>query len=284
MPLDIVHRAAPCRTVPVTFTLAFFMNALRRFTKFPWQLGLSAFVVALLGVCLWKANIFGVDISTLDRSTYTTVLAGIASILALFCSISFAFVLFISQSNRTERVTAFDQFKARLLAAQQWLLSQPESEHRELCLSLVFELDKLALSDLPQTDYGPEYQKYASALEQALDGQDAGRREFYLTSVLYVGYIEQLLSRIGLISIRQIITKCFIDTLAKGVGIICLSIATLIASSIWYAEGTRPAFVLVGAFCGAFSILLFYEFCYDIYREYDEELDFVGERDDEKEG
>lgn len=259
------------------------MNALRRLTQFQWQLGLSVFVVALLGVCLWKENVMDVDIATLDRSTYTTVLAAIASILALFCSISFAFVLFISQSNKTERITAFDHFKARLLAAQQWLLSQPDSEDRELCLSLVFELDKLALSDLPQTSYGPEYQKYTSALEQALDGQDVGRREFFLTSVLYVGYIEQLLSRIGLISIRQIITKRFIDTLAKGVGIICLSIATLIASAIWYADGTRPAFVLVGAFCGVFSIFLFYEFCYDIYREYDEELDFVGEGGDEKE-
>jgi predicted membrane protein len=96
-------------------------------------------------------------------------------------------------------------------------------------------------------------------------------------------YIEQLLNRIGMVAIRQIIMKCFIDTLAKGVGIICLSITALIASLVWYTEGTRPAFVLAGAFCGVFSILLFYEFCCDMYREYDEELEFVGEADDEQE-
>jgi small-conductance mechanosensitive channel len=254
-----------------------------RLTQFYWQLGLSLVTTALFGLCLWKSNATGIDIAALDRSTFVESLSAIASILALFCSVSFAFVLFVSQSNNAERVAAFDQLKARLLSTQQWLLSHPKDEDREVCMALVFELDKLDLSDLPQTDYGPQYHDYITALGKGLDDPNEKRRQFFLTSFLYIGYIEQLLNRIGLVSIRQIITKSFIDMLVKGVGIICISIAVLISAAIWYSETTKPAFVLASTFCGVFSIFLFYEFRCDIYREYNEELNFLGPSDDGEE-
>ena len=78
-----------------------------------------------------------------------TFIGAIASVLALFCSISMSWVLFMSQQNRTERITTYDLLKSRIADAQNWLLEQPASEDRELCLSLVYELDKLDMSDLP---------------------------------------------------------------------------------------------------------------------------------------
>jgi hypothetical protein len=141
-----------------------------------------------------------------------------------------------------------------------WLLSQPHTPDREICLTLVFELDKLNMSDLPQTDWGDAYRRYAKALESGLDDERDDRRVFFLTSVIYFGYIEHLLTRIGLISIRQIITRTFIDTLAKGVGVICIAVATLLTATMWYGEATKQWLVLVGDFCGIASMFLFYEF------------------------
>jgi hypothetical protein len=237
---------------------------------------------ALLAVCLWNAGKTGVDIASLDRSTFVTSLGAVTSILALFCSISIAFILFFSQANKAERVTAYDAFKARLLETQQWLLRQPYSQEREICLSLVFALDKLDITDLPQTDLGDEYRQYTAALDTGLNDETEERRVFFLTSVMYFGYVEHLLRRIGLISIRQIITRNFIDTLAKGVGVICIAVATLLAATVWYGEATKQWLVLVSTFCGVASMFLFYEFCLGIYRYHNEELDFIEQSSNEE--
>jgi len=127
-----------------------------RLAQLKWQLPLCLLMTALFAVCLWYPGKTCVDIVSLDRSTFVALLGAIASILALFCSISIAFVFFVSQSNKAERVSTYDALKARLLETQKWLLTQPHSQDREICLSLIFELDKLDITDLPQTDYGNE--------------------------------------------------------------------------------------------------------------------------------
>jgi hypothetical protein len=124
--------------------VSFLMHAIRhRLAQLKWQLPLPLVLTALLGLCLRNPGVTGFGIVSLDRSTFITSLGAIASILALFCSVSIAWVLFVSQSNKAERVSSYDTFKARLLETQQWLLSQPHTPDREICLTLVFELDKL---------------------------------------------------------------------------------------------------------------------------------------------
>ena len=254
-----------------------------RLAQLKWQLPLCLLLTALLAVCLWCPGKTSVDIVSLDRSTFVASLGAIASILALFCSISIAFVLFVSQANKAERASAYDALKARLLETQKWLLTQPHSQDREICLSLIFELDKLDITDLPQTDYGNEYRLYTTALDAGLDDLETEeRRLFFLTSVMYFGYIEHLLSRIGLISISQISKRRFIDTLAKGVGVICIAVAALLATTLWYSDSTKQWLVLVSVFCGIASVFLFYEFSLNAYRHYKEELDFIEESSDEK--
>ncbi len=263
--------------------VSFLEHAMRyRLAQFKWQLPLCALMTALLAACLWNPGKMSIDIVSLDRSTFVTSFGAITSILALFCSISIAFVLFVSQANKAERISAYDTFKARLLETQKWLLPQPHSQDREICLSLVFELDKLDITDLPQTDYGDEYRRYTTALDAGLDDEAEERRVFFLTSVMYFGYIEHLLSRIGLISIRQIITRTFIDTLAKGVGVICIAVAALLAATVWYSEATKQWLVLISIFCGIASLFLFYEFFLNVYRYYNEELDFIEKSSDEE--
>jgi hypothetical protein len=146
---------------------------------------------------------------------------------------------------------------------------------RELCLSLVYELDKLDMSDLPQTDRGDEFRAYAAALDEALDEEGGQRRRFYQVSVRHFGYIETLLNRIGMISIRQIITKIFIDTVAKGFSLVAVAVFVLIGAAGWYAGGTQLAFVIVGAILGIGAAQLLLEFFVDVTRMYNEELDFI---------
>lgn len=244
-------------------------------TRLKYQIPMLIVLGTCLAALLCRANWSGADVTALDRSAYIAFLGAIASVLALFCSISMSWVLFVSQQNRVERIATYDLLKAKISEVQEWLLSQPGSEDRELCLSLVYELDKLEMSDLPQKERGEEYRAYANALDEALEEEGGPRRRFYQVSVRHFGYIEGLLNRIGMISIRQIITRVFIDTLAKGFSLVGLAVLVLIAASGWYMDQTKVAFVIVGGLLGLASIQLLLEFFVDVNRIYDEELNFI---------
>ncbi|MNR21966.1 hypothetical protein D3C85_1388980 [compost metagenome] len=140
-------------------------------------------------------------------------------------------------------------------------------------MAMVYELSMLDLSDLPQTDYGIEYQKYTEALKISLD--DLEKRDFYLSSIIYTGYIEQLLSRIGIISIKQICIKLFIDTLSKGLALIGGMVFLLFLALILFGPNSKMAFISASLFFAFMASLLFIEFSYDIYRHQKEELDFI---------
>ena len=140
-------------------------------------------------------------------------------------------------------------------------------------MAMVFELEKLDLADLPQTNYGEEYKAYTDALEHGLE--DPEKQEFYQRSILYSGYVEQLLSRIGVVSIRQIITELFLDTLSKGLWLIVSMIVLLFAALVWLNSATAAWFVSLSLLVSCLAVLLFVEFARDLYRHINEEVDFL---------
>lgn len=246
-----------------------------RLTQLKWQIAIASVPVGTTALILLFPQSSRIDLGSLDRSTFITILSAIATILALFCSLSIAWILFVSQQNKSERIAAYDILKSRLFEAQHWLLTQPDNEDRTTCLSLAYELDKLDLSDLPQTDQGEEYDAYCESLIDGLDSGDQARREFFLVSSTHFGYIEHLLNRVGLIAIRQIITKLFIDTLVKGVSLVAVAVVALLVSMLWFNEFVEPSLVLATVFCGVASVLLLLEVWIDLRRHYDEELGFI---------
>ncbi len=249
------------------------------FPRLTLQVLVSAALSGLFGFWLFLCGIGQSHFADLDRSTYITFMSGLATIVALFCSVSFGFVLFFMQSNRSERLSTYAELKSRLLAFHTWLLSLPKSEDTEICKAMVFELEKLDITDLPQTDYGAEYKAYIEGLDVGLEDPD--RRQFYLTSILYSCYIEQLLSRIGVVSIKQMITKFFLDTLLKGLALVAGMVALLFTALVWFRADTKLYFVSVTLFFSFMAMLLFIEFAYEMYRHANEELDFVENGKDE---
>jgi hypothetical protein len=254
------------------------LTMLRVFSRLRWQLMVSVALSGLFGLWLYLCGIGQSHFADLDRSTYITFMSGLTTIVALFCSVSFGFVLFFMQSNRSERLSTYAELKSRLLAFNTWLISLPKTEDTEICKAMVFELEKLDITDLPQTDYGAPYKAYIEALDAGLEDPD--RRQFYLNSILYSGYIEQLLSRIGIVSIKQIITKFFLDTLSKGFALVAGMIALLFISLVWFRADTKPYFVSVTLFFSLMAMLLFMEFVYVMYRYANEELDFIEKSKD----
>ena len=104
---------------------------------------------------------------------------------------------------------------------------------------------------------------------------DPEKQEFYQTSVLYSGYVEQLLSRIGIVSIKQIITELFLDTLSKGLWLVVFMIVLLFAALVWLNSATAAWFVSLSLLVSCLTLLLFVEFAHDLYRHANEEVDFL---------
>jgi hypothetical protein len=248
---------------------------IHRLTRLPAQVAICAGAAVVADLAIYYGSWTGAEISGLDRSTFIGALSAVATLVALFCSLSIAWILFVSQQSKSERLTTFDLFKASLREAKSWLHSLEPSDDREICLSLAYELDKFELSDLPRTDLGPEYLAYCEALDVGLSSDDGEQREFYFRTTTHFTYIESLLNRIGMISIRQIITRVFIDTLAKGVGLVGLSVFVLVVSFLWFSESVKPALVMCSIFIGFGAALLLLEVWVDLRRYYDDDLDFV---------
>jgi hypothetical protein len=244
-------------------------------TRLPTQIAICTLAAVLADVVIYYGDWTGADITSLDRATFIGALSAVATLVALFCSLSIAWILFVSQQAKAERLTTYDLFRSNLLEVKNWLHSLPTSDDREICLSLAYELDKLELSDLPQTDLGPEYEVYCKALDKGLKSEDPEQREFYFQTTTYFTYIESLLNRIGIISIRQIIAKVFIDTLAKGVSLVALSVVVLAISFLWFSEAVKPALVMSATFIAFGAALLLLEVWVDLRRHYDDELDFI---------
>lgn len=252
-------------------------------TQLPAQAGVCTFAAILADLAIYHGGWTGADVTGLDRSTFIGALSAVATLVALFCSLSIALILFVSQQSKSERVTTYDLFKGCLREAKSWLHSLPQTEGREICLSLAYELDKLELSDLPQTDRGPEYAAYCEAIDAGLDSKEVEQRKFFLRTTTYFAYIESLLNRIGIISIRQIITRLFIDTLAKGVVLVALSVVLLVISFLWFSDAIKPALIMAATFIAVGAALVVIEVWVDLRRYYDDELDFIQASDTESE-
>lgn len=262
------------------------LRSLLRFTRLPSQATACLVVGACAQMIIYYGSITGADITSLDRSTFITALSAVATLVALFCSLSIAWILFVSQQAKAERVSAYDIMKSRILEAHRWLIDEPISDRREICLALLFELDKMQMSDLPQKNLGPAYpayMAYCDALDEGMCSEDQEERDFWFISTTHFVYIESLLSRIGLVSIRQIITRTFIDTLAKGVSLVAASAFVLMAAMLWYCDAIKPTLVLSTIFVATGAALLMLEIWVDLLRYYDDDLDFI-QRDQESDG
>ena len=175
---------------------------------------------------------------------------------------------------RSERITAYTELKNKLSEFDNYLSTVPDSSDKEICKAVWFELQKLEMTDLPQTDYGEEYAAYVEALDSGLEND--GTREFYLTTTTHMGYIEQLLSRIGIISIRQVISRVFVDTLSKGIVLVSFMILILFLANIFYTSYTKTYFFATSLFVSIMTVFIFFEFLLDMYRYLEEELDFIN--------
>jgi len=245
-------------------------------TSLPFQISISLLPTIVVGIAILLPA-YRVDISHFDRSTFISILGAIATLVTLFCSLSLTWILFNSQQVRHFRTDSFDLMKQCLLDTDRWLETQEVTQNSELCRSLIWEINKIEFSDLPQLGSIPEYNSYCELLKDSFEFQDEDTRLFIERSALYFTRIEQLLSRFGVTSIQQILLDHFIYTLAKGLAIVASSVVVLVCSILWFGEFAKILYVLFVTFVSTATILLLYEVLVDVILEYRDTLDEVDQ-------
>lgn len=221
-----------------------------------------------------------VSLSSLERSLFVSVLGVVATVVALFCSLSVAWILFVTQQVKSERLQSYDLMKSRLSEVLAWLHSLPPSLDRDVCIDHAYAIDELSLSDMPQIGETDECKAYCAAVSNGLESDDLERYRFFRITVSHFLYIESLMNRVGICAVRQMISGIFIRTLAKGVFVVSLAVVSLISSLLWYSEFLTPLFVSVLTFTGVGSCLLLVEVWVQLRRNYDDELDFIEKDND----
>lgn len=244
------------------------------------QFVVCSVMTLLVALMIRYGSFVGVGLSGLDRSVFISVLGVVATVVTLFCSLSVAWILFVTQQVKSERLQSYDLMKSKLNEVLNWLHSLPPSSDRDVCIDHAYAIDELSLSDMPRRGETDECEAYCDALASGLASVDPERFSFFRATYSHFSYIESLMNRIGLGAVRQVISSVFIQTLAKGVFLVGVSVVSLISSLLWYSECLIPLFVCVLTFIGVGSCLLLVDVWVQLRRNYDDELDFVEKSDE----
>jgi hypothetical protein len=249
-------------------------HLIRRLKSPAWQVAISGAFTGLIALIIFSTPVRS-GISGVDRATFVSALGALATLLALFCSLSLSWILFLYQQIKSQRVAAYDMLKQCVIDTESWLQTSEQACYRELCLSLLWEIDKIRLTDTPCFDSFPEYEEYCTALALAIDSEDRQARQFFQRSSFYFARIEELMSRFGITAIQLIRLKWFIDALAKGFLIVSASVFVLLCTLIWFTEYAKPFYIIAATFLSAGTVLVLLEVWVDLIREYEEELTFI---------
>lgn len=208
----------------------------------------------------------------------TIILTSIASILALITSITFAFVM-SNMNNSNNRVeTLLIEFKNFLFKIDDFLEPLPSSiSVVEEARIISYKLKQIQNDDIPLNDWDERLEPLILALNKTEEFKDDPNLGSKILE--YLGYVEYLLSEIGVLRIRQIITGIFIKTLFKGFALLSLMIISILFLLVFHQDIESYTMIIFPILFGTLTSLLIIEIGWWIKRQENEMMSFI---EDEK--
>jgi len=236
-----------------------------------WQAFVSA---GLFAICALLAYLHP-ELSASPSSGPVPVLVYIGAMLALAASASFGFVIYLLNHANNRRNDLYLKFKSGLFEFDRFLKDYPSTVGlvRD-CQELSWELKKLRSDDFPLlkweellADLGEYWNRETPA---HLDDPNLEHKVLG-----YLSYLEELVSEIGLMCIRQIIVGVYTNTVRKAFALLACLVITAVVTAGW--GGLAPTWLInsVPVFFGSFVALILHEVSWSIHREGEENLDFV---------
>jgi hypothetical protein len=202
-----------------------------------------------------------------------TILGVIGSIIALASSIAFGHLLQFLGATNEQKSEAYYRLHDRLYELDSLLRDEAQDDPLVWeAQRFSFELKKLRLQDYPVLDWDERM----GPLLQLVTAADKRTSHLAQEVLIRLHHCEDLISTIGLMSIRQIVAGALVQPVIKSFALLAalmiLGIATYFLAAI---PSAQPVVAAVPTFFGTFSALLFIEVGWLVYRETEEILDFV---------
>lgn len=243
------------------------------FAQTKWQVAISfvLFLVAL--VRAYQIHRTGASLPDPHQATY--VLASIGAVLGLATSVAFGFVVFLVNQASSRKHDLYFKFKAGLFEFDKFLKEYPAgftlvSES----LALSWKLKSLKMSDFPILDWEERLSEVTEALEE-LDETTCGDPNLSNKVLGFLVYLEDIVSEIGILCIRQILAGVHVETVIKAFVTLGFLLLSLVLS--YLISGAIPS-AIIGALPVLFATmaaLILFEIGWYLHREADELLDFV---------
>lgn len=246
------------------------------FARLGWQIFITT--SSSVGVLIYRIS-FQRNYTIFDIKTTILTLGSIGSILALATSISFAFVVFVANQINSRKHDLFYKFKSILFEFDRFLSNYPTCQDIvQDAQALSWKLKFIRSDDFPLQDWDARIAFLTPYFDKNCDYEDDPNLPNKILG--YLGYLEEIVSEIGVMCIRQIIAGVFITTVIKAFILIGLLLFVLMIS--YLDIGVIPNLVcsIMPVFFAIFACLIFSELGWYLYRESNEMISFTRHDDD----
>ncbi len=210
----------------------------------------------------------------IDIRATTLALGSIGSILALATSVSFAFVVFFVNQTNSRKHDLFYKFKTSLFDFDRFLKDYPSSERLvSEAQALSWSLKFVKLSKFPLGDWEDRLAELLPHIDKDCDYEEDPNLKNKILG--YLGYMEEIVSEIGIMCIRQVIAGIYIKIVIKAFILIGLLLLVLVISYLNLGSIQNVISSVMPVFFATFACLIFLELGWYLYREGNELLDFV---------
>lgn len=242
-----------------------------------WQLFFCCVTIAVFAVLAYHPTTSSSCFSSIQKDSLSKFLLIITSVLALTTTLSIGFLVAFMQLTNARRFDLYGKFKSEIKSFFEYLASfGDESDLIWATEASLWEIDKLSYRDFPIINWDELIKPFMIELDKD-DGENYDPN-FPNRLAMRFGYIEELVSEIGIMCIRQALTSIFLRPVLKSLSLLMLALGLETLMAFWPTL-LNIALLQVGAFLiSILTILLFVEISYWIYREVSEHVDEVIEK------
>lgn len=213
--------------------------------------------------------------SEIDLRTTNQILTSIGSIIALLTSVAFAFIVFFANQTNNHKHDLFFKFKSMLFDLDRFLRDyKPKLKIVQQTQAVSWDLKRLRIQDFPVLDWDAKLSHLLPLLKK---GDSTTSKDPNLSNKIlgYLNHIEEIISEIGLLCIRQIISRIFVNLFLKALSLMGILLLTMLAGYLDISDSINIIVSASPIFFAVFECLLLVEIGFYITKESDEWIDFV---------
>jgi len=244
-----------------------------------WQLVFCGVIIFVFAVISHYSSAGNFNFSEIQFNSLSNFLLGITFILVLATTLSAGYLLAFIQFTNSRRFDLYGKFKAEINSFFQYLERlENDSDLVMATKASLWEIDKILFRDFPIMNWDDLISPFMTEMNK----DDVDHHDPNLPNWLArrVRYIEELVSEIGIMCVRQALTSIFLGTVLKSLFLLLFSIAIGTVLAFWPTLLNVILVQTIILLLSILTILLFAEIGYRIYRDVREHVSEVTEAEE----